>query len=683
MKAVKFDPVELLRLMGATRNEQECEKALRIIFETARSVDHHAIQDLSDPEIRSFCTNVDKSMIQLHDSSVVFDECQLFFTRVACSTAKDSTDLTFGQKEEILAKTTPDIPTLCDVFQKHLLRLIEAIQEEDQESEDQESFVCLQLLKLAEVAGPVQEEGSRRHVASVITQVLSSTETPEDLVDECLQTLYAAHDADFDYYETISTIVFNLSTDEECEGGGDGEDAATQRDVRVLLIFTFVLENAPSNLSSHQLLDAMGKVILTSITTNNSRVREIGISCVGRLGLFSQEPTVLSEFKPVLLRVAENKDEALQCRGQALLALADWALLHPEILHPIQRTGGQGTLMNFVSIVQELMTHENQTLAAIAAEVAAKLLFSGRSCESQLLAQLLVLFFDPIQENISDNEVNDVNQVGSPVRLQQLLCLFFPSFCLQSTASRHAFLWSIGTAFDLGLNNRSSHSRRGIGMFPFVKMAEYVCAVTAESEASVTVTTPRGDSGQKEASTINVELSVSLQIAQFLVKNESKLTSTQLRSICKLLGGYEIEAQEQDRLALAKLKDSLDEIETFLTDASALRSLETLIEFLAAVKGTEDVDDSETQDSEDQDNDVTSDDETVSEQSFYDDENRNESVDDSTVADTIMDSLAKLSVNKENPPAGKTVPRTRRSSQQSIASASSISVLENLGSPIP
>lgn len=682
-KAAKFDPVKLLRQMDVTNNDEECEKALKTILATARSSDHSIIQDLSDPEIRSFCMNVDKSMIQLHDSNVLFDEYQLFFTRVACSTANDSKDLTFGQKEELMAKTTPDIPTLCDLFQKHLVRLIESIQEEDQESEDQEGFVCLQLLKLAKVSG-LQEEGSRRHFAAVMTEVLSSTETPDDLVEESLQALHIAHDNEVDYFEAISTIVFNLSSsDEQSEGRGEDSDVETLRDLRVLLIFAVVLENAPSSLSSHELLDGMGKVILTSLTSSNRLVREVGISCVGRLGLFSQESTVLSEFMPVLLQVAENEEEALQCRGQALLALADWALLYSEILHQVQNTGDEGPVFNFVSIVQKIMAHENKSLAAIAAEVAAKLLFSGRLCDSQLLAGLLAMFFYPCRDNVADDEEDDIKQVGSPVRLQQLLSLFFPSFCLQSPESRLSLLRCVDSASQIGLNLGSSDTKTRTVQFPVVKMAEYVCAVVAESEVAMNAMTSDGDPSQNKARSINVELSVCLQIAQFLVKNESKLCKAQLRSVCKLLGGYEIDVGDKSNIDLGKLKDRLDEIESFLTDDTALRSLEHLIDSFADVKGA---DESEVDDQEStSDDDVMSDDETLSESSFDGNNNGTEIVgDESTVDDCLMDSLAKLSFNKENPSRLSTAStnksrNVRTSSKRSLESGSSAGALESLG----
>lgn len=166
MKAARFCPVELMRLMGATINEEECEKTLRVVLKMARGSSSTkcdpVLQELSDPEIRSLCLNIDKSMIGLKDSNVVYDEYELFYTRVACSVAMESSELSFVQKEDLITKTAPDIPTLCDSFLTHLGRFVESIKEQDEECIDQECFVCLQLLQLAKITG-LKEEGSRRH----------------------------------------------------------------------------------------------------------------------------------------------------------------------------------------------------------------------------------------------------------------------------------------------------------------------------------------------------------------------------------------------------------------------------------------------------------------------------------------------------------------------------------------
>jgi len=264
--------------------------------------------------------------------------------------------------------------------------LVESIQEEDEECVDQECFVCLQLLQLAKVAG-LQEEGSRRHFANVMIDVLANAETPDELVEECVEALRATHANEYDFFNAISLILANLTSAASSDDGSNTDHA------RVLFIFSVVLENSPSSLSSHDLFDVMTKIILSAVANSNRTVREIGISCFGKLGLFSDAVTILSEFKPILLKIAANKEEAIQCRGQALLALSDWALLFSDVLQPYHFDSSSGESLSLVLIVEDMIQHTNTTLAAIAAEVATKLLFSVQILDGSLLATLLVSFW--------------------------------------------------------------------------------------------------------------------------------------------------------------------------------------------------------------------------------------------------------------------------------------------------
>ncbi len=675
MKVAKFDPVELLRLMGATVNDEECEKTLKVILQTVRSGDFTAMDELSDPEVRSLCANIDNSMIQLKDDTVVFDEYQLFYTRVACSTAKESTDLTYVQKEDLISKITPDIPALCGLFQKHMQRFIESIEEEDQESEDQECFVCLQLLQLAKVAG-LQEEGSRRHFANVMVKTLASPDTPEDLVEECVESLRVANDDnEFEFFNAISVVLTGLMSSEGEDDFVMDESKETERNSRILFIFSVVLENAVSSLSSHDLFDNMVKIILSAVTSSNRSIREVGISCFGKLGLFSDESTVLNEFKPILLKIVANDREALQCRGQALLALADWALLYKDVLTPYQDNDGQSlTLLEFV---HDMMQHANKSIASIAAEVAAKLLFSGRVSDHDLVGRLLACFLDPNrQKDTEDEDTDDAStEVGSPLRLQQLLSLFFPAFCLKSDESRRFLLGSIGSAMKVAGSLPKTKKRPLV--FPLVKLAEYVCSIIAQSHLAAKENTEN----DKELNTDEVFFAGSLQVARFLVKHEGDLSVTQRRSLCKFLGGQNFEASSIDKASLRKLKGYVNDL-SFMSDSSSVKSLGPLVEVLRDVEGgVDDDDDGIEAEPAEATGDASSDEETVTEHSSGNEEDDDaESAGESTVDDVLMDSLATLTMkSKENPTglsSAKASHKSRRSSSQST-----VSILESLGSP--
>jgi len=606
-------------------------------------------------------------MIKLQDSSVMFDEYQLFYTRMACSTAKESPDLTFAQKEDFVTKITPDIPTLCDLFQKHLDRFVESIQENDEECMDQECFVCLQLLQLAKIAG-LQEEGSRRHFANVMNHVLANAETPDDLVEECVEALRATHENEFDFFNAISLILANLTSSASF---GDGDDTGH---TRVLFIFSVVLENCPSSLSTHDLFDLMTKIILSAVTNSNRTVREIGICCFGKLGLFSSTATILSEFKPILLGIAANEEEAIQCRAQALLGLCDWALLFSDILQP-SNYSSSGESLCLLEIVQEMMQHKNTTLATIAAEVATKLLFSAQISDSSVLAFLLVSFLDPNKydgrSEPTDEDV-DVKDVGSPLRLQQLFSLFFPAFCLKSSECRRKLLDSIEKALELALTGSTvKKSKKRAAAFPLVKIVDYVYAVAVGGGPGYENSTSSETAGESATVNFDPALSANLQVARFLTKNEKELNVTQLRSLCKFLGNQDIQIENHEKERLGKLKDYIEEL-CFLEDAASLKALRPLIDLLSRVQGYEDnINDEDDNTIDDAIFDGSySEDETITEAS-----NGNELVPESVEHGITHGRI--LVEDKENPPSlVKTSRRSRRSSAQS-----SISVLESINSP--
>lgn len=677
-KAARFCPVELMRFMGATMYEEECEKALHVVLKMARvsssTKSNPILQELSDPEIRSLCLNIDKSMVRLIDSNVVFDEYQLFYTRVACSNVKESSDLTFSQKEDLMTKTTPDIPTLCDLLQKHLGRFVESIQEQDEECIDQECFVCLQLLQLAKIAG-LQEEGSRRHFANVMIDILASAQTPDELVEECVEALRATFENELDFFNAVSVILANLTSAPNSDSG-DNKDHA-----RVLFIFSVVLENAPATLSTHDLFDVMAKIILSAVANPNTTIREVGIGCFGKLGLLSNASTILSEFKPILLKIAAKKEEAIQCRGQSLLALSDWTLVFPDILQPYLDSNS-GESISFLSIVREMIQHTNATLGTIAAEVATKLLFSVQISDGSLLASLLVSFLNPNNrqeyDETSDHDI-DIKEVGSPLRLQQLLSLFFPAFCLKSEESRNALLGSIEKALSAALDYSPKKKGKSRSVaFPLVTIVEYVCSVVTDSEVIPSEVVADATTMNSGAHKFDSSFSASLQVAKFLVENEQTLKVTQLRPLCKFLGNQEIRIDDHDSVELGKLKDLMEEL-SFLDDSSSLKSLRPLTELLSSVKGYEDNNNDDDDDDEDEGvfDDKYSDADTISENST--EEKDLESVGETTIEDEVMmNSIARLSLgDKENPPSVvKTSKRNRRSSTQS-----NVSVLESLGSP--
>lgn len=660
MKSTKFDPVALLKLMGVTVNEEECAKVVEVVLEAARSGDDEMLSELSDPEIRAFQASAEKSLIQLADPDQILEPEGSFFVRMACSTAMKSPLMTLAQKDDVLNKVVPDIPVLCEIFQRHAVRLIDAIKAEESETEDNESFICLQLLNLAKATG-LQEEGSRRHFSSVMKRALLSGETPDDLVEGCVLAMCSAHEHEQDFLETILKISSELS----------GEEVDDSRLLRILSILTIVLENASSKISTNAAVQDFARIIIPAVSHSNPLVREAGISCFGKLGLFTNESTVLDEFKPILLTAAFDEDEKLEIRGQALLALSDWSILFSDILQPYNVEGED---LSFLDLVKTLMIHPRQGIAAIAAEVAAKLLFSGRVCESTMIAQLMLLFFDPTMAE-ADCDDSEVKEVGSPVRLQQLLSLFFPAYCINSEIGRDAVLGSISSMLTL-VDQKPKTKKRKAGM-PVVKMIEYICSIV-DAGRRVSSQVESGELSISNASSQNSQSAImpstalvsSLQVAQFLIQESSDLTNATVRALGKFIGGHDIDVQSEPRTHLLKLKEYLEELGMLLTDATSLRSMALLNDTLVGIE------------SEDEDNGRVQNDDS-SEATETEDEM--ESTGETTLEESLMDSMIALSVKegKENTKATSKfegISKRSRSGRRSRASSiGSLGILESIG----
>ncbi len=96
------------------------------------------------------------------------------------------------------------------------------------------------------------------------------------------------------------------------------------------------------------------------------------------------------------------------------------------------------------------------------------------------------------------------------------------------------------------------------------------------------------ETDQKDASPV---LNVAVAICYFLCDENENLTISYLRSLCKILSKSYIDIDSEDIKTLKHLKRGLDELSINITDNTAMRSLETLIEILDDVQSDEEEDD--------------------------------------------------------------------------------------------
>lgn len=541
MKLAKFNVLTLLQCIDVLAHEEEAEQVLRVVLHTVEDP-HDTLATFSPPEKRAFQDCVSSHLVTLKEDSTGCTPEQFLLARVAAS-----------HHESYLSKIVPDMGVICDVFQLFSVK-----------EGDQALFICLQLLQMATAVG-MEEEGSRRRFTSLLQALLiTSPEVtlPDPLIEASVKALMTLQNGTM---ETFDEIIGHLTT-----MGAEDSDSAPLCLFRILSILSIVLEEAKVTLAMRDFSRNVASIVEEAVSSPDDLLREAGVACLGKVGLFSDKDLVIRTFKPILLAVASNDEEALAVRSQAILALTDWALVFEEIMQASESG------VSLSQILGALLRLDQLSVAAIAAEATAKLLFSGRLCEPSLIAQLLVLFFHPKAQSANTGNGGDV---GSMARMQQWLSLFFPAYCLQSKLTRDAVLKAIEAVLMLGVTIKS---------FPLVKVVEYVCEVIAVAEEEATHDQDIDGDEANDKVDDQMALKIALQVAPFilhiLVEEErfgkKIITLALLRNLCKLLGSLEVDGPAVD---LFRLRDTLEELGMILTDPTSLRALNDLTQDLAQV----------------------------------------------------------------------------------------------------
>lgn len=620
MKAVRYDPIALLGLVDPVVNEAECIKVAHVILDVATEAEGSSVpamlEELSDPEIRAFKEGVTNTTALLRTNADTYLEPRaVLFARVKCDQTNASESLSEAQKEKVISKIVPDIPVLCEALEMHITRLVEAIQESSDEDEDalqdEDVFVCSQLLQMTQ-ATDLKEEGSRRHFISTMKTLLEAIETPEDLLEGCVKALKFAHEKESCFLQTISDLISELSNLHVDDSQSVMEEVIQ---LRIISILAITLENTGARMASDSTVVGFSSHIVPAVTSRHALVREGGVSCLGRLAILSDNKTVLEEFKPLLLSVASNEDEKLEIRAQAMMAICDLSFLFREMLSPSGSDDDDD--IAFVPLLSELLRTSKPAVVGVAAEIASKLLFAGRTLDANLLADLIVTYFDQDIASLVSEEEDDATEIGSPVRMQQLLSLFFPAYGMRGVECRSALVASIGpmlTAVSAKLRKKGAK----VADWPMGRMVEYVESLlesasendndkeSSKANEEDTTATNSQDAGEAEATPQepSYDALIAVEVSQFLLVEQSSLKTTVLRQLCKTLGTTHIDASLADPSALSKLKKNLDELVMCVADPTCLRSLKPMSELLESLDLNDDdeaEDDASTETEEDSD----------------------------------------------------------------------------------
>ncbi len=689
---MKYDPILLLDNLNPVLNENVCEEVTRILLRVASTIGCDASpssnnassaavdrgvdlvrKQFGGPEVRTLMQIVlkrrniinataskngclednnnnndeEKNQDENSNKDLGLSPSMALFLRVKCEYIMS----------DAISDIITDIPTLCNLLNSTIDKLIQFNNNEDYDDtmdedeaaahEDDQNFICLQLIHMARASG-LREEGSRRYFISIMRRILSRLATPDDLVETCVKAMASAHDKESQFLQTISEILVDVEDDDSFHSKVQDQRAIViVRQMRIIAILSIVLESISGHMTSHPILDGFFQHLSPAITSKNAIVREHGVICLSKFCLLSGEDKVMEEFKPLLMMIAGSVAERVEVRAQAALALCDLALIHEKMLlctssssnNDEENDGANASRPNaipFKDMLFEMLGHSKPGIVIIGAEITAKLLLAGRLSDPELVAWLLVIYFDSTLTTNEDDRHLDVvggadevaKRVGSPVRLQQLLSIFFPAYSMSSLDANDDMMASVCPLLSI-VNEKLSGMKPAeakdaiVQRFPIAKMVEYVCynvdladkkkagAAVAKSagenaideeiptlgeQETISQVSEGGDSEDiletykaelEEKGVVAIEASsillASIEIAQFLAEESGSAPVLYIRALAKILGSACIDVDAEDRTLIGQLKSLVSEAEYANEDGPTVKSIKKLSELLVDV----------------------------------------------------------------------------------------------------
>jgi len=264
---------------------------------------------------------------------------------------------------------------------------------------------------------------------------------------------------------------------------------------------------------------------------------------------------------------------------------------------PILLENVSETEVSLSDLLYKLLSQPRKSLAIVAAECAAKLLFTGKMHDANVVAHLVAMYFDKDLAGGLEEGNKYAKGVGSPTRLAQLLTIFFPAYSMGSTLGRETLsactkplLRVVHEKMSVKVKGKRSTT------WPIAKMIQYVCQTIegGEEAAQANVENCEREEEPKGASPL---LNAVNAICSFINEDGDELTTAYLRALCKILSSSYIDVESEDIYALRALKQGLNDLAMNVTDTTAMRSLENLVELVDEVHSDDEDDANEIEES--------------------------------------------------------------------------------------
>ena len=619
-------------------------------------------EDLPEAHQQRFINGLKDTIGQFTVSDIISSDSESFTEIIFV--ARNLLQLTVSdcEKDMLWSQLIPDIPVLCQVLETLSSKLVEIATSQmsldtpsnaKPEHEDNMIFLCLELLQMASTNSLSMEEGSRRVMAGTIKNLLSNVVTPDDILEECLTTLKHLLRAN-DLSETgsvelgILPVLQHLS---DIASSSENELFQVHTSIRIVSLITLTLE--ARDITSQPAAEAMEcflKYVQPAISHKNRLLRQAAVRTMGLLGLLMSTPAEIVhpnvDITSALVEIACNEEEEIEIRIQAMFALTDSVMLQFRICNSLKNSSVFDALCCQIDQLLRVPTQFNVGTTCCAAEIATKLILTffmdenTPTSEDQVarictwLARLVILYFD--YDNIDSDDMgdcddDDASQVGHPVRLQQLLSVFFPALTTTSALSQSSsvLIKTITPILTMSsLLQKKKKSSKGVAeSLRWVRSIDFVVSNVSKSrmmqfelsqmrlqsvelgespEAEKTNVEPISEEkvDEKEIES-SPDLIASVQVAAFLSDHGSTLSVVIRRALSKWISNQStcLDIANEQWEDLARFKEILEELvdNEGIDDSSSRRMLAPVLQKLQNVESDiDDADDEEEEEAEDE-----------------------------------------------------------------------------------
>lgn len=325
------------------------------------------------------------------------------------------------------------------------------------------------------------------------------------------------------------------------------------------------------------------KESLCKYRTNRNKI--VFFFATGKFALLSGEEDVVERFQSILLKIANNPREKDAVRAQAALSLCDLAILfQPEIIIGSPRTQLEEDIS---SLIATLIAHHEDVMVIITAEICIKLMIANKLHNADILSKLLIMYFDTnyFAASLSNEDIVDLEEVGCPTRLLQMLSVFLPAYAMTNEIAQSALVASLKPLL-VSASERIKDRKSKASVLNSKKMIGYVCSLVDMGVKHHQNKTTRDKSSNNDCASNSKILSAMIILCETILEYHLDFTKIYTRGLCKTLGATigALEEAEVDEHILEKLTDVLVNIDDIFDDDNMMDEYDEISKVIDTMK---------------------------------------------------------------------------------------------------